>query len=112
MGLLTRDVILGAPELMPVRVDVPEMGEGAFVYVRGLTGLERDQWEAQTLLKESGTGAERWVGRRAALVVRGVVDEQGNRIFTDADADRLNQKCSGLVDRLYRKIEELSGLGN
>jgi len=55
MTLLTRDQILQAQDIARETVSVPEWGGS--VLVRGLTGQERDAYEA-TIMRLNGTNAQ------------------------------------------------------
>lgn len=102
---LTRDAILAAVDLVSVTVEVPEWGGS--VYVRGLTGTERDRFEVDVL---SGTGKDRLNNARAKLVALGVVDEAGNRLFSEADIEALGKKNGKVLDRLFQAVRKESGL--
>ena len=41
----------------------------------------------------------------------GCVDENGNRIFTNAHMDALKKKSNSPIQRISKKIMELSGIG-
>lgn len=43
----------------------------------------------------------------ARICVRAIVDEQGNRIFTDADADRLKEKSPIVLNYIFNQINAL-----
>lgn len=104
-NVLTRDAILQAPDLALTKVDMPEWG-GA-VYVRGLTGTERDRFEVEVL---GSTGKDRLKNARAKLVVLGTVDEEGNLLFAESDIEALGKKNSKALDRLFQVIRRESGL--
>ena len=105
--MLTREQFLSAADLQPVRVDVPEFGEGAFVFVRGLTAGEREQWELAYLAADVD---EREPRIRAGMVALATVTENGDKVFKAEDVEALASKSAGVIDRLYEKIRELSGL--
>lgn len=110
---LSADAILGAEDVQTRNVPVPEWG--GEVTVRGLTGIERDAYEAgiqQIRPKPDGTREVVFVrdNARAKLLVKCLVDEQGNRIFKDNDAPALGKKNGAVIDRLYDVAAELSGL--
>jgi len=84
-----RERILAAPDLHRELVEVPEWGVS--LYVRVMTARERDAFEAQQLtLARQDRGTD---NIRARLVVLTAVDEQGARVFGDADADALDALC-------------------
>lgn len=84
---------------------VPEWG-GLTVYYRGWTGKERD-------IAERDFGDLEKVGRtnlRARFLVRFLLDDKGERIFKDEDADALGEKNSAVLDRLFKLISRLNKL--
>jgi hypothetical protein len=108
---LSKDDILKAADAAPEEVEVPEWG--GTVLVRGMTGKERDAFEMS--LMTSGRGGRREVNPvnvRAKLAARCVVDDDGNRLFTDADAAELGEKSAAAVDRVYAVAARLSGMGD
>ena len=89
-------------------VEVPEWG-GA-VYVRALTGAERDQFEASIVEQRGRDVRMNMRNIRAKLVALTVVDEDGQRIFTDDDVAALGGKSAAALDRLFAVAQRLSGL--
>ena len=78
--MLTRDAIFAADDLPRQEVPVPEWNGS--VYVRQLTGTEREQLERMI-----PTGIS-----TAWLVALCTCDEQGARLFSDADVEKLGAK--------------------
>ena len=39
-----------------------------------------------------------------------IIDEDGNRIFTEQDIDQLAKKCASAIDRIAKAAEELNGV--
>ncbi len=108
MALLTREQILQAQDIKTESVPVPEWG--GEVLVRGMTGQERDAYEA-TIVRLNGTNPQmNLVNARAKLVARTVVDEQGARLFSDEDVKALAQKSAAALQRVYDKATHLCGL--
>ena len=109
MNLLDRDAILGAQDLPTEDVSVPEWG--GTVRVRGLTGSERDAWEA-SLVQGAGTKHARLVlaDVRARLLARTIVDEEGKHIFGDGDIKALSAKSAMALERVFKVAQRLSGL--
>ena len=108
MALLSRDQILQAQDLPTETVPVPEWG--GEVIVRGLTAAERDQFE-QSIVETRGKNTKFNLRNiRAKLVVLCCVDEQGNRIFRDEDADILGRKSAVALNRVFEVAQRLSGL--
>lgn len=111
MGCVSREAALSPRSVRVVRVDVPEWGDGAHVFVRVLTGTERDAWEVysveQQRLYRSEVG---YPGFRAALLVRCLCDEKGERIFLDTDVEELGKQPASVVSRLFDAAHKLNGI--
>jgi hypothetical protein len=108
MSILTRDAILDAKDIATETVAVPEWGGD--VLVRGLSALERDNYEA-TLMKLKGNDPQwNFANARARLVARTVVDESGARLFSDEDVRLLAKKSAAAIQRVYDTATRLSGL--
>jgi len=94
-----------------VKVSVPEWG--ADVYVRGMTGRERDAWEASMLVRTGkGRPDVNMENVRAKLVALTACDEQHNRIFTDDDASWLGDTDCKALDRIFAVAQQLSGISD
>ncbi len=108
MTLLSKTAILAAQDLQTEDVEVPEWG-GA-VRVRSFTGRERDAFEASMV---RGDGRDRKVdltNMRARLVGLTVIDETGQRLFTDEEVDLLGAKSGAALDRVFAVAQKLNGL--
>ena len=108
MTLLSKTAILTAQDLQTEDVEVPEWG-GA-VRVRSFTGRERDAFESSMV---RGEGRERKVdltNMRARLVGLTVIDETGQRLFTDEEVDLLGAKSGAALDRVFAVAQKLNGL--
>lgn len=117
MGL--RDKILKAKgRLRREPVEVPEWAdllEGEKVYVRELTGRERDEYEAERVKVTFGPRGRvsqeiNLRNLRARLVVRTLVGEDGKRVFSEADAAEVGELGGAVLDRLFDVAQRLSGL--
>lgn len=108
MALLGREAILGAVDLPTVDVEVPEWG--GTVRVRMLTGTERDAFEAGTVIRQGKKVEANLVNIRARLVALCVVDENGLRLFTEADAEKLGQKSGAALGRVFEAAQKINGL--
>jgi hypothetical protein len=106
---LSRDDVLKADDRVTEEVDCPEWGGS--VLVRGMTGRERDAFELSLRDQRSG---QRIPGRmnniRSQIIVRCVVDDDGERLFTDADVTALGEKSGAAIDRVYDVAARLSGM--
>lgn len=102
--MLRRDAILAAARLERETVHVPEWGGD--VLVQELTAAARDDFERALV------GADGRLGPniRARLVALSVVDEDGNRLFSDADVAELAKQPAKAMDRVFSVAQRLSGL--
>lgn len=114
MGALSKDDIL-KPRPWPVeRVETPEWGEGSFVYIRLLTGAERD-WYEQGRYKVREVGRERKVdfdlsNDTARICCVAMSDADGKRLFGDQDAEavgRLEGPALGRVGEAAKRLNKL-----
>lgn len=108
MPYLTREQILQADDLLLEDVEVPEW-DGT-VRVRGLTGAERDAFESEIVQLKGKKASLNTQNFRAKLVARSVVDEDGQRLFSDRDAQVLGQKSAAALQRVFEVAQRLSGL--
>lgn len=111
-GVLSRESILSAEDLVTEEVEVPEWG--GTVLVRTLTAKERDAFE-ESMVETRGKGRNktrelRINNVRAALVVRVIVDAQGQRLFRDTDAELLGNKSGKALDRVWDVASRLAGM--
>ena len=118
MTYLSRDAILQREDIVTEDVEVPEWG--GTVRVRGMSGVERDAYEASLIeqpeangkrkrRKQPGSKATNLANVRAKLCAWCVIDENGERMFTDADVVALGAKSAAALDRIYEVASELSG---
>jgi hypothetical protein len=107
MTALTRESMLAAAaQPRPAEtMDVPELG-GA-VTIRAMSGKERDAFESAIALERRRHVTTTNV--RARLAVACLVDDQGQRLLTDADADALGELRADVLDRICSIAQRLSG---
>ena len=107
--VLTRADILAAEDIDYEYLDVPEWG--GTLRVRGMTGTERDRYDAESFIagqKQGGTPLDEFRVRRVAKCI---VDDNGLRIFSDQDIAALGQKNGAVLDRIDDVIVRLSKVG-
>lgn len=87
------------------RVDVPEWG--GEVYVKVMSGAERDKWELSTteLLKNPSAA-----NIRASLCLITICDDKGKRLFDDAQLIELGKKSSIVLERIFNISREINRL--
>lgn len=101
--MLSKEQILQADDLKKELVEVPEW-DGQ-VWVRTLTGEELDSYETSIV----GKGKSDMRNIRSRLIARCVVDQDGNRLFADNEAEQLGGKSAAALDRLYDVAMRLNG---
>ena len=110
MSVLTRDEILAADDIQTEVVEVPEWAGS--VIVQGLTGSERDAFEKTIISNMDGKGPPKSDLRnfRAKLAAWSIVDEDGKRVFSQADVVALGAKSAAALQRVFNVAQRLSGL--
>ncbi len=111
LRVLGKDDILRADDIKIEEVPVPEWAQDGAVLVKGLSGVERDAFEASMI---KGSGKNQKVDTqniRAKLCSLAIVDSEGNRIFDDLGAiAALGKKSAAALTRVYEVAARLSGL--
>lgn len=92
--------VLSADDFLYADVDCPEWGGS--VRVRGLTAGERSSVARKVKANDQQD-------LEVSVVIFGTVDQNGDRLFTKNDRDQLKQKSNAVINRIARKILELSG---
>ena len=108
---MTKDRILSAQEILtakdlPVeKLSIPEWG--GFVYVRPMTGAERDQMEGAI---QAAPDDEKFNNLRALTASMCLVDSTGTRMFSMKDVADLGSKSASALDRIFAKVQEINKL--
>lgn len=97
---LTRDSILAADDLKREEVAVPEWGGS--VFVRVMTGTERERFEGAY----DGLKSKHQV--RSLVAVLTVCDEAGKPLFTEADVEAVGAKSGAALDRVFEVATRLA----
>ena len=105
---LSKEAILDAVDVQFEEVLVPEWG--GCVRVKSLSGTERDGMEASMIEGRGKKANVNLANLRAKLVARSVVDEDGGRIFQDADVAALGRKSAIALNRVFEVAQRLSGI--
>lgn len=120
MSKLGDKILAAAPERLACQDVTDLLGawadllDGERVFLRELTGVERDEYEAYRVrLRYDAEGKlHRDVcvkNLRARLVAIVLVDARGERLFPDAD--KLGAAAAGeLLDQLFEQAQKISGL--
>ena len=114
MILLTREALLQKDDL---KVEKVELSKG-YVFVREMTGHEKDVWE-QSMLKQKPSGNKNkgveyettLEDFRAKLAVVTVCDAEGNLLFKPEDAKVLNMMMSATnMERIVTAAQKLNAI--
>ncbi len=105
--ILTREQILNATDMTTETVAVPEWGGS--VLVRGLTGIERDRFEQDSVKGKGSDARINLINMRARLVAASIVDEGGKRLFGSGDIELLGNKSAAALTRVFNVAQRLSG---
>ncbi len=109
MGLLSKDAILAANDLVTEDVAVPEWG--GEVRVRVMTGAERAEFEAGSITVKGGKREANLQNYQARLVALCAIDEHGHRLFSEAEVEVLGGKSSQALGRVFMVAQRINGLG-
>ena len=111
MKILNRESLLKKENLKKEKVN---LGKDEYVFVRQMTGRERDRFE-QSLLKEviDNKGQSEFKRSlddfRAKLAVHTVCDEEGNNLLRPEDVSILSQNMSAArLELIVNKAQELN----
>ena len=99
MGCLTAAQILAADDIKKAPVDVPEWG--GTIYVKTVSGTERDRFE-ESLNKNRE-------GFRVKFVVAAACDENGKPLFTAEQAAALAGKSGAVIGRVFDAAWDING---
>lgn len=112
--VLDRAQLLQKEELEIVEVD---LGKNEFVFVRQMTGRERDQFE-RTIMRQLKDKKGQFAGLestlddfRAKLAVRTVCDEEGKLVFEPNDFNLLSQNMSAFrLEKIVNTAQKLNAI--
>ena len=100
MALLTAENILAAEDFVYDIIECPEWG--GEVRVRSLSGGQRS-----TLKKAIDAGRD---DIDETVCVMAIVDNDGNRIFTQQQIAALSKKSTSVISRIAIRVLEISGM--
>lgn len=107
--MFTKEDIKAAKNL-PERVDIEINGKKGFVYVRGMSGTERDAWEQESFEERRKSKNNSVKNYRSSLYVRTVCDETGQLMFAPADAAWVGELPCTVLEAVIEKGQRLSGI--
>lgn len=105
---LSKAQILEVDDRPETEVEVPEWG--GVVFIRALSGTDRDSWE-QSVLEQHGEDVQvNMAGARAKLAALSIVDADGERMFSEDEIDELSKKSGRALDRIFSAARKLNGI--
>ena len=108
--ILNKTTILQANDIKTEIVSVPEWGGD--VCVKGMTGTERDNFEASIVQMRGSSQTVNMKNVRAKLASLAICDEEGKRLFSDTDVMELSKKSAAALQRVFKVASRLSGIGD
>jgi hypothetical protein len=111
MGMLGREGLLVKEELTIEKVD---LDKGDFVYVRQMTGRERDRFDQSLMEEKTDRSGRKTYERnlsdfRAKLAVNTLCDEDGKNLLNPQDIATLSQNMSAArLEKIMNKAQELN----
>lgn len=106
MTSLNRDDILSVQDISLEEVEIPEWGGS--VFVKGLTGAERDKFEGSLIVERGKNRTVNMANFRAKLACMTVCDADGKRLFTEKDMTALTEKSASALQRIFIVAQRLS----
>ena len=107
--MLDKNSILNSDDLPREEVEV-EQWNGS-VWVRTLTGSERDEFEASCIKSKGKNSGVNMENIRARLCVLTICNETGERLFDARDIQALGKKSAMCLDLIFAVSQKLNGLG-
>ena len=106
--ILGKSDIFKASDIDKELVEVPEWGGS--VYVKGMTGTERDAYEASILEQRGNKREVNMENFRAKLIAFSVCDEKGKLLFSQKDVVYIGKKSAAALQRIYDVAQRLSAI--
>lgn len=103
--MLGKEEIFTTVVLKREKVEIPELGGD--VYVSEMTGADSDEWE-QSLVGSDGKRNLKNI--TAKLVVATLVNENGERIFTEDDLPRVAKLPARILNKIAIPADRINGL--
>lgn len=110
MALLSKDQINAADDRN--WEDVPVTEWGGEVRLLGLSGTERNAYQASLVVLGPNGSVQRMnlADQTAKLLAKAIVDEDFKRLYTDKEVAKLGAKNGAVLQRLFEVAQRLSGL--
>ena len=106
--MLDKLTILNADDLPREKISVPQWGGD--IFVRTLTGTERDDFEQSCITSKGKNKDMNLKNIRARLCVLCICEEDGTRLFDARDVESLGKKSASALDLIFAVAQRLNGL--
>ena len=110
MPNLTREMILEANDVQSEPCEVPEWG--GTVYVRVMSGAQRDVFEQWAIDRRSNGGQQSIRDLKALMVVLSVVDAEGKPLFELKDLALIQTKNYKAIDRIFQMSDKVNKISD
>lgn len=104
MFYLSKEAILGAADRATEDLQVPEWG--GIVRISAMSASTRDKWEQEIY----GGDKPKMDDFRARFVGLCLVDESGERMFSDSEIASLGRKSAAALHRVFSVAQRLNAL--
>jgi hypothetical protein len=106
---ITKEALLAkAAERRYKDVPVPELGEGVEIRVQAMSSKQFEEYESEMIRRVRGGRIATLVGLKSLLMIRCVIDANGNPMFTEEDLPALNELDGGICDRLSKAAQDVN----
>jgi len=102
-----REDILSCDDIVKEELYIPEWK--TTIWVKVMSGEEKDQWEASRFDKN---GKPKMEQLRARIVVQVAVDKDGKRLFTNDDIAALSKKNANALERVMIAASKLNQISD
>jgi hypothetical protein len=93
------------------RIELEHQSFGQKVWIQEMNGQERDDWERAVTKKQDKEGRiTDFVGLRAKMIQLTLVDENGVRVYSENEAEEINQLPGRFREDLFDAALEFNGL--
>jgi len=103
--MISKNDIFKSVDTTIEEVKVPEWGGS--IFIKTLSGTDRDLFEGACAKASENNNFK---NIRAKLLVFSIVNEKGDKLFEEKDADKLGKKSSRVLDRLFTIAQKISGI--
>lgn len=103
--MLTKDMILSAKDIQVKELKIDEWNGS--IYIRKFNGFSREKIE--NLAMDCNKKNE-YSNFRTKVLIEGISDENGFKIFSDDDIKKLSEKNGEVLDRIFKAVMSFNGL--